>query len=66
MNDHAELIDKFIEGFPLVARDLSFSETLDPVAAQLAVGPANEYGRREWRPFRVAADTRELDAIMQN
>ena len=60
MNAHLELIEEFIASFPLVARDLSFSEVLHPAAAQLAIDSAAEYGRREWRPRRVTTDPTEL------
>jgi glycine/D-amino acid oxidase-like deaminating enzyme len=63
MNDHAELIAKFVATFPFVARDLGFYEVLDPVAAQLAIGPKGEYGRKEWRPSRVTTDPQELAAL---
>jgi hypothetical protein len=63
MNDHAELIERFIASFPFVARDLTFSEVLDPVAAQLAIGPVGEYGRREWRPIGVTTNPTELEPL---
>jgi hypothetical protein len=46
MNDHAELIDKFIASFEVVAENLDVLETIEPIAAQLAVGPTNEYGAK--------------------
>jgi hypothetical protein len=63
MNDHAALIDKFVASFPLVARGLSFFEATDPIAAQLAVGPVNKHGMREWRPTRVITDAADLDPL---
>lgn len=63
MNDHAELIDKFIASFEFVAKDLSANEILDPIAWQLTCGPANEYGRKPWRPRREQTDVSELQPL---
>ena len=53
MNDHAELIDKFIASFEVVAENLDVFETIEPIAAQLAAGPTNQYRQRRWRPIKV-------------
>jgi hypothetical protein len=45
MNDHAELIDKFIESFEVVAENLDVFETIDSIAEQLAVGPRMSMGK---------------------
>src|SRR5258707_15690881 len=63
MNDHAELIEKFIAGFEAVADDLDADEILDPIAWQLATGLANEYGRKEWRPVTQRTDAGDLDPL---
>ena len=63
MNDHAELIDKFIASFEVVAENLDVFETIDSIAAPLAVGPTNEYGQRRWRPIKVQTDLTALDPV---
>ncbi len=63
MNDHAELIDKFIASFEAVADELFADQILDPVAWQLAPGPENAYGRKEWRPLAQRTDASELDPL---
>jgi hypothetical protein len=63
MNDHAELIDKFIASFEVVAENLDVFETIDSIAAQLAVGPKDEYGQRRWRPIKVQTDLTALDPV---
>ncbi len=44
MNDHNELVEKFIASFAVVAETLDADEILDPIAWQVANGPADEYG----------------------
>jgi len=63
MNDHAELIDKFIASFEVVAENLDVFETIAPIAAQLAVGPTNEYGQGRWRPIKVPPQVTALDPV---
>ena len=63
MNDHAELIDKFIASFEVLAENLDVFETIDSIAAPLAVGPTNEYGQRRWRPIKVQTNLSALDAV---
>ena len=63
MNDHAELIDKFIASFEVVAENLDVFKTIDSIAAPLAVGPTNEYGQRRWRPIKVQTDLTALDPV---
>jgi hypothetical protein len=38
MNDHNELVEKFIASFAVVAETLDADEILDPIARQLATG----------------------------
>ena len=66
MNDHAELIDKFIASFEVVAENLDVFKTIDSIAAPLAVGPTNEYGQRRWRPIKVQTDLTALDPVCAN
>ena len=63
MNDHAELIDKFIASFEVAAENLDVFETIDSIAAPLAVGPTNEYGQRRWRPIKVQTNLTALDPV---
>jgi hypothetical protein len=63
MNDHAKLIEEFVASFEFVARDLTFSEVIDPVAAQLVAGGVDAFGRRQWRPLKVQTDRSALDTI---
>jgi hypothetical protein len=42
MNDHAELGQKFIETFEVVAVNLEFLEHVEPTTALLATGPADD------------------------
>jgi hypothetical protein len=53
MNDHAELVEKFIASFAAVAETFDADEILDPVAWQLATGPADEYGYKRSSPIKV-------------
>ena len=63
MNDHAELIEKFVASFESVAEEMVADEILDPVGWQLASGPANDYGRKPWRPRRERTNASELQPL---
>jgi hypothetical protein len=63
MNDHAELAQKFVESFEVLGKNLDFSEHLEPVAVQLASGPADSYGQRKWKPIAVQTDRAVLEAL---
>ena len=42
MNDHLELVEKFIASFAVVGETLDADEILDPIAWRLATGPSDE------------------------
>ena len=63
MNDHAELAQRFIESFEVVAVNLEFFEDLEPTAALLATGPADDYGYRRWKPMNAENDLSALEPL---
>jgi hypothetical protein len=63
MNDHAELGQKFIETFEVVAVNLEFLEHLEPTTALLATGPADDYGQRCWKPVNLETDPGALEPL---
>jgi hypothetical protein len=63
MNDHAELVEKFIASFAAVAEPFDADEILDPLARQLATGPADEYGYKRWSPIKVQTDSSALEPL---
>jgi hypothetical protein len=65
MNDHAELAQRFIESFEVVAVNLEFFEDLEPTAALLATGPADDYGHRRWKPMNAENDPSALEPLYE-
>lgn len=63
MSDHAELARKFVESFEVLGENLDFVEHLEPVAAQLANGPADSYGQKRWKPLAVQTESAELEPL---
>jgi hypothetical protein len=63
MNDHAELAQRFIESFEVVAVNLEFFQDLEPTAALLATGPADDYGQRRWKPMTAENEPSALDPL---
>lgn len=56
------LLDQFVASFEKLD-DMSVLEGLDPIAAQLAVGEPDGWGRRHWRPSRVAPARALLEPV---
>jgi hypothetical protein len=63
MNDHNELLERFIASFAVVAETLDADEILDPIAWRLATGPADEYGYKRWSPIKVQTDAYALEPL---
>ena len=62
MNPDDELIARFVASFASLD-ELSTSETLDPIAWQLAQDAPNEYGYKTWRPMKQATDAIYLEPL---
>lgn len=63
MNDHHELVEKFIASFAVVAETLDADEILDPIAWRLATGPSDECGHKRWSPIKVQTDAYALEPL---
>jgi len=63
MNDHNELVEKVIASFAVIAETLDADEILDPIAWQLANGPADEYGYKRWSPIKLQTDAYALEPL---
>jgi len=55
------LLDRFVSGFEKA--DEMIAHDNDPVAQELALGEADEYGFRRWRAKKVEPESSMLDAI---
>jgi len=54
MNDHNELVEKFIASFAVVAETLDADEILDPIAWQVAKGARRRVRIKALEPDRGA------------
>jgi hypothetical protein len=63
MNDHHELVEKFIASFAVVGETLYADQILDPIAWRLATGTSDEYGYKRWSPIKVQTDPYALEPL---
>ena len=62
--EHSLLLEQFISCFSK-HDEMSLFTDLDPIAAQLAIGQADEFGRLRWAPKKVQTDPSALDALYE-
>ena len=51
------LLDNYVASFEKLD-DMAAVKEIFPIAWELAVGDADEYGEKRWRPVKVATDSR--------
>lgn len=57
----SSLIERFISTFEIL--DHMTAWDTDPVAAALAMGPPDQYGRKHWKPVRIETHARHLEPL---
>jgi hypothetical protein len=62
MGSHDDLIEKYVACFSRLDEMLAI-ESIDPVAWQLATGPADEYGFKRWQPLRFKTEASALKPL---
>jgi len=56
------LLDNYVASFEKLD-DMAAVKEIFPIAWELAVGDADEYGEKRWRPVKVATDSSMLEPI---
>jgi hypothetical protein len=62
MKDQDALLEQFVGSFEKLD-DLSTSKEIDPIAWDLGVEEADEYGHRNWRPVKTSTDRSSLETL---